>query len=308
VSPLIAHQVWLGAKDGIEQAEKDFPGLEVQWVGPIGLDANEMVKCIELAIAEGVDGIATFGLSESAMEACFKATQEAGIALYTAGGDTPNLHQYLAGGCNPDPIVWGYEGGKRVSEALKGQKIKAAEIVYQIDSELALLIMKGYEKAFAEHPEGYEIVTLTTSNSDATIALQHAKDVFVAYPDVNAFVCSGGECAGAIAQAMKEMNKPAGSVIIFGDGMQEDCLEEIRSGYVLGSIAQNYFQYGYRPAMWTYMKAMYGKDPVGDAFKDSGVTPIGKDNLEGFADNFKDGKQWFVVDYPDQDWNKATDK
>ena len=57
VTPLIAHQVWLGAKEGIEQAQKDFPGLEVSWVGPTGLDANEMIKCIELAIAEGADGL-----------------------------------------------------------------------------------------------------------------------------------------------------------------------------------------------------------------------------------------------------------
>ncbi|BFL48981.1 substrate-binding domain-containing protein [Lactonifactor longoviformis] len=305
VTPLIAHQVWLGAKEGIEQAQKDFPGLEVSWVGPTGLDANEMIKCIELAIAEGADGIATFGLSESAMESCFKDCYEAGIDLYTAGGDTPNLHQYLAGGCNPDAVNWGYLGGKEVSKALEGKKIVAAEMLYQLDSELAIGVMEGYEKAFAEHEAGFEVVQQLSSDSDATVALQHAKDLFTAYPEVNAVVCCGGECAAAIAQAMKEMGKEPGSVIIFGDGMQEDCLEEINSGYVLGSLAQNYFQYGYRPAMWTYMKKMFGAQPA-ETFVDAGVTPINAENVDSFADHFKEGKQWFDTDYPDKDWSEAT--
>ena len=87
--------------------------------------------------------------------------------------------------------------------------------------------------------------------------------------------------------------------------MQEDCLEEISNGYVLGSLAQNYFQYGYRPAMWTYMKKVHGAEPV-EKFVDAGVTPINAENTDSFAAHFKEGKQWFDVDFPDQDWSAAT--
>jgi ABC-type sugar transport system substrate-binding protein len=302
VTPLLSHPVWLGAKDGIEAAAKDFPGLEVSWVGPMGLDANEMIKQIEIAMAEKVDGIAAFGLSEEAMEPVFKKVHESGIRLYTAGGDTPNLHQYLTGGASADPINWGYNGGKKVSEALQGKKIIAAKILYAIDSSLALDIMVGYEKAFQEHDAGFEWVATVESKSDSLVAAQRAQEIFTTYPDLNAFVCCGGECGGAIAQVMKEMGKDPKELIVLGDGVMEDCVAAIKDGYVYGTIGQNYFQYGYRPAMWTYMSAMFGIEPEGDPFKDTGTTYVDANNVDTFDENFTDGSQWFKVDYPNEEW------
>lgn len=56
VTPLIGHPVWLVAKDGMDAAAKEM-GFTGEWVGPQGIDANEMVNQIENAIAQKVDGI-----------------------------------------------------------------------------------------------------------------------------------------------------------------------------------------------------------------------------------------------------------
>ncbi len=215
--------------------------------------------------------------------------------------EKPALHEYMAGGANPDEYNWGYNAGKKVSEALEGEKIYAVEFYYQIDSIMSQTIMDGFEAAFDEHEAGYEIIAEAESKSDSLVAAERAQELFLTYPELNAIVCSGGEIGGAVAGVMKEQGIDPSTVIIAADGAMDDNVAAIKDGYVFGSVGQNYFQYGYRPAMWTYMDAVYGELPP-EAFADTGTTWITAENCDAFDEGFTDGSQWFKVDFPDYEW------
>ncbi len=309
VTPLLSHIVWLVAKEGVDAVGQDFPGLNAQWIGPQDLSAAEQVTYMELALAEGVDGIATFGTSEEAFQDIFSRIQQAGIQLYTAGGDTPSLHEWLDGGANPSSYAWGYDIGVEVGQKLleRGETTAyVAEFLYALDSSLALEIMKYYEQGLADAGIEVEVLGQWESKSDASVALDSARTVFLTYPEVNTIMTSGGECAGAIATAMKEAGKTMEDVIVIGDGVQDDCLAAIEEGMVYATICQNYFAYGYIPGMWTYMNEVYGEE-VAD-FYDVPLTTIHKGETVGYDETFYDGRQWFELYYPDYDWAQVTGK
>ena len=64
-------------------------GFAGDWVGPANIDVDSMIKQIEIAIAEGADGIITCGLNPEAMVNVMKQADEAGIpvVLVNAGSD-----------------------------------------------------------------------------------------------------------------------------------------------------------------------------------------------------------------------------
>lgn len=309
VTPLLSHIVWLVAKDGVDAVGRDFPGLNAVWSGPQNLDAAEQVTYMQMALAEKVDGIATFGTSEEAFAGVFKEIKDAGLQLYTAGGDTPNLHDYLDGGANSNAHLWGYDVGVEAGNKLleKGEDTAyVAEFLYALDSSLALGVMAGYEAGLADAGLKVEVLGQWESKSDASVALDSARTVFLTYPEVNTIMTCGGECAGAIATAMKEVGKTGEDVVVVGDGVQDDCLAAIEEGMVFATICQNYFAYGYIPGMWLYMYEVYGED-VSD-FYDVPVTIIHKGETVGYDKTFYDGQQWFDLYYPSYDWNEVTGK
>lgn len=309
VTPLLSHIVWLKAKDGVDAAGQDFPGLNVQWSGPQELNAAEQVTYLEMALAEQADGIATFGTSEEAFQDVFGKIKDAGIRLYTGGGDTPSLHDSLKGGANPSAHEWGYDIGVEVGEKLKEKgedTANVAEFLYALDSTLAKDIMVAYEEGLASVGLTVNVLGQWESKSDASVALDAARSVFLTYPEVNTIMTSGGECAGAIATAMNETGKTQEDVLVVGDGVQDDCLAAIEAGTVYATVCQNYFAYGYIPAMWTYMSEAYGEDI--QEFYDVPLTIIHKGETEGYDKDFYDGKQWFEMYYPDYDWSEVTGK
>lgn len=309
VTPLLSHIVWLEAKKGVEAAGEDFSGLNAVWSGPQDLSAAEQVTYMEMALAEQVDGIATFGTSEEAFKDVFGKIQDAGIELYTGGGDTPSLHDYLNGGANPSAQEWGYNIGAEVGQALKDKgedTAHVAEFLYALDSALAKDIMLAYEDGLASVGLEVNVLGQWESKSDASVALDAARSVFLTYPEVNTIMCSGGECAGAIATAMGETGKTMEDVKVVGDGVQDDCLAAIEAGTVYATVCQNYYAYGYIPGMWTYMSKAYN-EKVND-FYDVPLTIIHKGETEGYDASFYDGKQWFEQYYPDYDWNEVTGK
>ncbi len=309
VTPLLSHIVWLVAKDGVDAVGRDFPGLNAVWSGPQDLDAAEQVTYMQMALAEKVDGIATFGTSEEAFKGVFEEIKNAGIQLYTAGGDTPNLHEYLDGGANPSGHLWGYDIGVEVGGKLleKGEDTAyVAEFLYALDSSLAREAMAGYEDGLSDAGLKVEVLGQWESKSDASVALDSARTVFLTYPEVNTIMTCGGECAGAIATAMKEAGKTGEEVFVIGDGVQDDCLAAIEEGFVYATICQNYFAYGYIPGMWVYMYKVYG-EKVSD-FYDVPLAIIHKGETVGYDKDFYDGQQWFELYYPDYDWHEVTGK
>ena len=103
VSPLIDNPVWQAAKDGFDEAAKEFD-FRGDWVGPSAIDVDEMTKQIKIAIAEKADGIITQGTGPESMASVLEMAYEAGIPVVVVNSDIPGAHRLAYVGTDPKKI------------------------------------------------------------------------------------------------------------------------------------------------------------------------------------------------------------
>lgn len=287
VSPLVAHPVWLKAKEGFEQASEDLE-FEGQWIGPQGLDVNEMVKQIENAINLGSDGIITQGLVPEALEPVLKMAADAEIPVVLVDADVPNAQRLAFLGLSPDDF--GRIGGTKIDEAMAGKAIVGAGIVPNIEHQIANDIIQSYIDKLSGHPAGFKHTTIVESKSDTFTAVTRFEELFNTYPDINVIYCTGAETAAAAATVIKEKGMK-GEVVVMGIDDVEETLDQIKEGYVYGTLAVNFFRYGYQPSQIIMDYLATGKEP---AKKIIAVPPIlvTQDNLNDYGTDMKNISTW----------------
>lgn len=258
VTPLLAHPVWLEAKEGFEAAGKDH-NFEASWVGPQGIDVNEMVNLLEIAIAEKVDGIITMALNPTALVETLKKAEAAGIPVILVDSDAPEAPRFAFLGL--DPAQTGQIGAQVLLKALKGKKIYGAGIVPTITSPFLMAIQQAYQDALAKNPEGFEHKVIVESNSDMLKAIQEWENVFSTYPEVNALYCNGAETAPAAAKVIDERNLK-GKVAVIGIDALPETLDGIKKGLLTGTLAVNFYRYGYQAGQMLADFKRTGKKPA----------------------------------------------
>lgn len=286
VTPLIAHPVWLVAKDGFDDAGKALD-FKANWVGPQGLDVNEMIKQVEIAIIEQVDGIITMGLNPEAMVPVLKKADEAGIPVVIVNSDTPDAPRMAYIGTDPENF------GKKGAEALLAKfgdtPITAAAMVAALDYKIGLDMVNGY-KSVLEQQEGFEFTTIVESRSDMLTAVQQWQNVFTTYPEINVSINVAGEAgpgAGKVVEEMKLQDKVA---VIAIDDMQET-LDGIRKGTIFATMTQNFYRMGYQAAQWIVDYQRDGKKPA-QLINDSGTMVVTLDNIDTYNEDMKNPETW----------------
>ncbi len=282
VTPLLAHPVWLEAKEGFEKAGKDY-NFDAAWVGPQGVDVNEMVNLVEIAIAEKVDGIVTMALNPSAMIEVFKKAEAAGIPVLLVDSDATDAPRFAFLGL--DPTETGDIGAQVLLKALKGKKIFGAGIVPTITSPFLMAIQQAYQDALAKNPDGFQHVVIVESNSDMLKAIQEWENVFSTYPEVNALYCNGAETAPAAAKVIDERNLK-GKVAVVGIDALPETLDGIRNDLITGTLAVNFYRYGYQAGQ---MLADFKRKGVKPAEVVIPIPPIvvTKENVDTFAKDMR---------------------
>ncbi|WHH60746.1 substrate-binding domain-containing protein [Petroclostridium sp. X23] len=287
VPPLIAHPVWLVAKQGFEDAQKDL-GFKGQWVGPSTNDVNEVVKQIEIAIASKADGIITYGAAPDAMVPVLKQADEAGIPVVCVIGDVPDAPKL--GFMGTDPQNFGETGAKVLSEKLGSVKPMVIGQMFAMDAAQNIANFKGYKDGLAKNPAGFEWLDTNASNSDQATGMQAWENSLIAHPECNAMVCSSGESAVSAAKVLKEKNL-VGKITIIGIDDMEETLDYIRSGEVYATLSQNFYRCGYQAAQWIVDYNKTGKKPSPDSI-DTGTIVITKENVDTYINELKDRSQW----------------
>lgn len=287
VTPLIAHPVWLKAKEGFDQAGNDL-GFNAQWIGPQGLDVNEMVKQIENAINLGSDGIITQGLVPEALEPVLKMAKNANIPVVLVDADVANVERLAFLGLSPDDF--GRIGGSKIDEMLSGTKIVGAGIVPNVEHKIAGDIIQSYITRLSTHDAGFEHTTIVESKSDTFTAVTRFEELFNTYPDINVIYCTGAETAGAAAIVIKEKNLK-GKVFVMGIDDIDETLAQIKEGYVTGTLAVNFYRYGYQSSQ---ILMDYITDKKKPAEQNIAVSPILviKNNIDTYGKDMKNVSSW----------------
>ena len=96
---------------------------------------------------------------------------------------------------------------------------------------------EGFEDAFAEYP-GIEVVAVGNTETDEAIAVQAAKDIIAANPDLTGFVCCDATGPMGAATAIEEAGL-TGQIDVLGLDRDTAMLERIKEGTITGSVVQD---------------------------------------------------------------------
>jgi ribose transport system substrate-binding protein len=275
VSPLLAHPVWLMAKDGFELACEELE-IRGDWVGPQGISPEEMAKLVETSTAQKVDAIITQGLVPAAP---VQAAIDSGIPVLIV--DSPiDLDGQLAY-FGKDVDVQAKAVYDDVVKALgNNADLKASIQVAALNYKIATDQIDAFKKVFSNYGGSFEIVNITESKSDRMRATTEWENTFKAYPEINISINLAAEAAPAASAVARDFGIKD-KVRIYGVDDIDETLDLIRSGGIDGTVATSFFNYGYQATYWLYQHITEGKVPA-NIINDAGTILITKDNIDEY--------------------------
>ena len=280
VSPLLAHPVWLIAKDGFEQACAEL-GIEGDWVGPQNISPEDMSKLIETAVAQKADAIITQGLVPAAP---VQTAIDAGIPVLVVDSDIPDVDRLAFFGKDVEKQAeLLYESVKETVG--EDEPIKASIQVAALNYQVAHDMISAVEAVFSQHPGGYELVSTTESNSDKMTSTTEWENTFQTYPEINVAINFAAEAGPACAKVVTDKGLSE-TVSVYGVDDTEETLELVRSGEIEGTIVTSFFNYGYQAAYWLYQHINEGKAP-NEVINDAGTILVTTENVDNYADALK---------------------
>lgn len=271
------------ARDGCKKAEEELAGVECLYIGPGEHTEQEQIQIVQDLITRRVDGIAVAPSNAPAMGKVVKAAQAAGIPVITWDSDLlakdAGLRTSYVGTKN-------YDIGVNLATLVSGMKPEGGSICIQSGGAAAANHnerMQGIRdtlsgKGSAEPPgdrltgqngwteaDGCPLYT----NDDFPLSVQQMADIMGKYPDLTAFVPTGG-FPQFVAKAYRQVvNKHLDRVqkkdtlLVVADTlpMQMDILKD---GLSHGQVGQRPFEMGYK-AMFVLKDIVDGKtveDPI----------------------------------------------
>lgn len=278
VTPLIGLPVWLNAKYGAEAAAEEI-GAQVTWVGPSEIDMDEQVRQIELAIAEGVDGIISCPLSPAIFENVYKEALDKGIVIINTAVDSPEDTRTAYIGT--DYTNFGQQAAKNLAEKLGGTG-NIAVLVTSLDSANQMSELEAGEAYLAENYPDVKIIVTETSNSDTAQAADKVSALIDTYPEMNAIWCLESASPLGAAQTVQERGM-TDDIVILGIDDTDDVLDLINQGLIWGTMTQDFYKMGYESVKMIQEVKNGGTVP---SVQDSGTTLVTKDNLEEYKARF----------------------
>jgi ribose transport system substrate-binding protein len=272
------------ARDGCKKAEAELNGaVECLYVGPGEHGGgDEQVQVVADLVAKGVDGIAVSPANAAAMASALQDAKAAGIPVLTWDSDllpeNKDLRIAYVGTHN-------YEIGVNLAKAVQKLKPKGGTICIQSGGAAA-----------ANHNERMQGIrdtlggmTGTTSpgerltgqngwtevdgcplytNDDFPLAVQQEEDILNKYPDLDAFIPTGGfaQFLPDANKAMLEKHKARiadGSLALAVADTLPMQIDQLKEGYSAANVGQRPFEMGYK-AMYFLKDIKDGKAPPTD--------------------------------------------
>jgi len=271
------------AQDGCEKAGEELAHVECLYIGPAGHNEEEQVQIVRDLITRGVDGIAVAPSNAPAMARALQGARDAGIPVITWDSDLlaedSDLRASYVGTKN-------YDIGVNLAELLMGYKPDGGTICIQSGGAAAANHnerMQGIRDTLSgetsEEPPGVRLEDTNGwtevegcplyTNDDFPLAVQQMADIFAKFPDLDAFVPTGGfpqfvdNAYRQVAEANQERISPDGTVVVVADTLPMQ-MEQLGDGLSLGQVGQRPYEMGYR-AMFILKDLVDGnevEDPI----------------------------------------------
>lgn len=237
--PNNASDFWLIARKGTEKAEKEIPGIKVEFRIPADGTAAEQQRIVDDLLANGVQGIAISPVDPANQTAMLnRAAQTATVV--TQDSDAPNSNRVCYIGT--DNVAAGRQAGELLKEALP-QGGKVMVFVGVLDAANAQQRLQGLREAIAG--SSIQILDVRTDNTERVRAKANAADTLVNNADIAGMVGLWSYNGPAILSAVKEANKVDRVKIIAFDE-EDETLAGIREGAIYATVVQQPFEFGYQ--------------------------------------------------------------
>lgn len=238
-SPLTKHEIWLKAKEGMDQACDEL-GYYCDWLGPAVIDTEKMNSVITAAISQKADGIITQGVVDEALIARAKSGN---IPVVLVDSDMPHSERYAYFGKNfhEQAEIFLKDIEKRLG---KDMHLRIGIQVAEKDFDIAADQIQEIRNVFDTHKGGYEIISVTESKSDKVLAKKEWNISFEQY-EYDVVINFAGESAAACSEIAEEKGI-RDEILIYGVDDMSDNIALLKQGKLDGIVVTSFYNYGYQ--------------------------------------------------------------
>jgi simple sugar transport system substrate-binding protein/ribose transport system substrate-binding protein len=219
-------------KAGVENAVAEL-GVEAEFVGPVGADAEAQIAELESLVEAGLDGVAISSVSTDALAPFINRLIEQGIPVVTYNTDNPDSNRLAFAG--QDLVTSGYEAAKVLAELLDGE---GDVIITTLDAAAQWSIDRetGARDGFAEYP-GINVLTTVNTGTEPQEIYANVENAMLANPSVTG-ILSLECCSTPPAGEYVKRNGLGDEVTVVGFDELPATLELIKEGFIAGSVSQ----------------------------------------------------------------------
>lgn len=234
-----ASDYWTLARKGTEAAQRELPGVELEFKVPATGTADEQNLIIHNLLIQGIDGIAISPV-DATNEVHLLNAAAAKTLLFTQDSDAPGSKRACYVGT--DNHAAGMQAGRQIRKALPhGGKIML--FVGSLDAQNAKDRIQGIRDEL--RGSRVKVLGVLTDVTDHTKAKSNAATALVKHPDIAGLVGIWSYNGPAILSAVKDANR-IGKVKIVCFDEEPDTLAGIQSGAIAATIVQQPYEFGYQ--------------------------------------------------------------
>lgn len=271
------HDFWQSVHAGAVKAEREIPGVQIVWQGPLREDdRNSQIQVVLSHVAKGTDAIVLAPLDSRSLRNPVIQANAKKIPVVIIDSDIEREGVTLVSFVATD----NYKGGQLAGEQmvrLLGDKGRVIMLRYMVGSASTEAREQGFLDAIGQHP-GIELASENQyAGATAQTALEKAGSLLSSLKDaqIDGIYCPNESSTFGMLLALQE-RAMAGKVKFIGFDASAKLVEALAAGQIDGLVVQNPFKMGYE-GVKAAVAALDGK-PVEPRI-DTGVAVVTRDNL-----------------------------
>lgn len=297
VNALVGHPVYEQQAEAARQAAEDY-GVNLEIIGPTFGSSTALADylvAMENAIALQPDAIIGEPYDPSLFEVFHRAA-EAGIPLFLTSNLLENEDDFIAW-IGTDNYNYGITAVDMIAEKTGGTA-NICVVMGNLATTNQVEIREGMEDRIAEAYPDIKIVNVVANNNDLATTITVTEDTLNAYPETNAFVMLESTGGPGVVQVCDEMGRD--DVLILDIDAVDATIDNIKSGKVWATLAQNFYKRGYESVRMAYEYITEGEDAGFAKMNDSGTVLINIDNIDTYEEDL-----WGAIIRKGTDWPTA---
>jgi simple sugar transport system substrate-binding protein/ribose transport system substrate-binding protein len=268
-------------KTGALAAGKEL-GVQVDFVGPVGIKVDEQVAFIENAITKKVSGLAISNVNGEALNPMIAKALAAKIPVVTFNSEAPGSERL--GFFGQDLVGSGRSAADILAECM-GPKGKVLIITGEAAASWSQDREKGARESLAKH-SGITIVNTISTGWEEQAQYAAIENAIRANPDLTGIVSLDAATTPAAGRALARLNK-AGTIKHVGMDLVPETLDNIKAGATNASLSQDPYKQGYLPVKALY-ELIVNKKPIKSV--DTGILKVDSKNIDTYLKKLKDGE------------------